>query len=65
MDWIEVQAKLPDVNKPVNVMGVLTTQASWNAEKQSWEIVENGKIHCEVTQWKEIENGICPEVNTA
>lgn len=56
MDWFQTVGKLPDNNRIVHVRGTLTAQATWNAEKQTWEVIENGKINCEVTHWKEIEN---------
>lgn len=57
MSWFAVQGKVPDTNRVVQVQGVMTAEATWNADKQTWELTENSKINCEVVQWKEIDNG--------
>jgi len=57
MSWIQTVGKLPDTDRAVIVQGTMTTQAKWNQELQSWQIVPDANINCEVNHWKEIENG--------
>lgn len=55
MSWIATEGKVPDTDRIVRIAGVMTADAIWNAESKSWEMTENGRINCNVTQWQEIE----------
>ena len=56
-EWIVAVDRLPTDDKPKELLGVMTCQGVWDKEANTWRLIEDGKINCEVRQWKEIEHG--------
>ena len=56
-EWIVAVDRLPTDDKPKELLGVMTCQGVWDKEANTWRLIEDGKINCEVRQWKEIQDG--------
>lgn len=64
-NWIVACEKLPDDSSPKELMGVMTCQGIWDKEGNTWRLIEDSKINCEVRQWKEIDNGSTEQKDAA
>jgi hypothetical protein len=61
-EWIQIEGRMPDSNRIVRVRGVMTADAMWEIEKNSWTLADQINMECNVVDWKEKPLDIAPIV---